>query len=97
METCRHTSHRLLQNDRASCSSYKRIATGSEDQTIKLWDAATGEEVFTLRGQQGTALGLAFSPDGHKLASGGMDWTVKVWDATPLDARAGQGPAVPED
>jgi hypothetical protein len=63
----------------------RRIATASFDRTLKLWDTATGREVFTLRGPTGW-LALAFSPDGHRIVSGGIDYTARIWDATPLPA-----------
>jgi WD40 repeat protein len=61
----------------------RRLATGSEDRTIKLWDTTTGEEVFTLRGHTAGVLCVAFSPDGRRIASGGWEWTVRVWDTDP--------------
>ncbi len=64
------------------------VATGSFDNTIKLWETATGKEVKTYGGAQGhqkMVLSVAFSPDGQLLASGGADNTLKVWDV-PLDA-----------
>jgi eukaryotic-like serine/threonine-protein kinase len=64
----------------------KRIATGSEDLAIRLWDASTGQQVLTLRGHTAAVTSLAFSPDSHRLVSGGIDWTARVWDATPLPA-----------
>ena len=72
-----------------------RIATASFDRTVKLWDAATGQEVFTLRGHTAGVVCLAFSPDGHRLASGSIDWTARVWDARPLksDTRWNPKPA----
>jgi WD40 repeat protein len=60
------------------------IATGSFDRTVKLWDAATGQELLTLagpQGHQGQVLAVAFSPKGDQLASGGADNAAKVWDA----------------
>ncbi len=64
----------------------RRLATASDDRTVKLWDTATGQEVFTLRGHTSGALCVAFSPDGQRIASGSIDWTAKVWDTTQPDA-----------
>ena len=46
----------------------KLIATGSYDQQIKLWDAASGEMVRTIVGHNGAVFDLAFSPNGRLLA-----------------------------
>jgi tetratricopeptide (TPR) repeat protein len=62
----------------------RRIATASYDRTVKLWDTATGREVFTLRGHNGGVVGLVFSPDCRRIVSVGLDATARVWDATPL-------------
>jgi WD40 repeat protein len=56
-----------------------RITTSSQDQTIKLWDAGTGEEVFTLRRHTGGVLGIAISPDGRRIASNSTDTTARLW------------------
>src|SRR5262249_9842577 len=60
----------------------KRLATGSGDNTAKLWDVTTGQELATLKGHAGTVGSVAFSPDGKRLATGSGDSTVKIWDMT---------------
>ena len=58
-----------------------RLASGSEDQTVKIWDSATGKELFALKGHAGPVWSVAFSPDGQRLASGINDKTVRIWDS----------------
>jgi WD40 repeat protein len=58
----------------------QRIATGSEDHTVKIWEAATGNPLLTLSRHSRAVNGIAFSPDGQRLVTAGDDET-KVWDA----------------
>ena len=58
----------------------RTLASASWDQTVKLWDVASGRELKTLSGHAGKVTSVAFSPDGKALASGGADKTIKLWD-----------------
>jgi WD40 repeat protein/serine/threonine protein kinase len=58
-----------------------RLASASDDQTVKVWDAQSGAELVTLRGHTAAVNSVAFSSDGARLASASWDYTVRVWDA----------------
>ncbi len=55
------------------------LASGSQDQTIKLWHLATGR-LSTFAGHSGAVWSIAFSPDGQTLASASSDNTIKLWN-----------------
>jgi WD40 repeat protein len=63
----------------------RRLASAGLDETVKVWNTATGQEVLSLAGHPGAVASVAFSPDGQRLASASLDGTVKVWDAGPPD------------
>ena len=57
----------------------QRLAGASRDNTVRLWDAATGKELLALRAHDAAVWGVAFSPDGQRLASASEDKTVRLW------------------
>ncbi|APA15267.1 hypothetical protein sscle_14g100370 [Sclerotinia sclerotiorum 1980 UF-70] len=59
-----------------------KVASGSHDKTIRLWDTITGESLQTLEGHSNWVSSVAFSPDGTKVASGSHDKTIRLWDTT---------------
>ncbi|MFM6912243.1 MAG: protein kinase domain-containing protein, partial [Dolichospermum sp.] len=56
------------------------LASGSSDNTIKLWNPRTGELLQTLSGLSNSVWSLAYSPDGQTLASGSYHKTIKLWN-----------------
>ncbi len=58
----------------------ERLAT-SAGRTVRVWNAATGQEILTLSGLEGSVTRIAYSPDGSRLAAASVDGSVKVWDA----------------
>ncbi len=59
----------------------RHVASGGDDGTLRLWDAATGQVLRVMGGHAEWVLNVAFSPDGRHIASGGLDGTLRLWDA----------------
>jgi tetratricopeptide (TPR) repeat protein len=66
-----------------------RLASASEDHTVKVWDATSGAQLTTLRGHVNGVLAVSYSPDGTRLVSADVLGQTLVWDAAtgnPLPA-----------
>ena len=57
-----------------------QLASASNDKTVRIWDASTGQEVSQLQGHSSDVRSVAWSPDGSQLASASEDETVCIWD-----------------
>lgn len=81
-----NTSKHILKGhgDYISCLVYSPddeiIASGSHDQTVRLWDVKTGKHIRMLRGHKDNITFLSFSPDGSTLISVSKDMTINFWD-----------------
>jgi len=58
------------------------LASGSSDNTIKIWDVSTEQTLRTLPSHTNWVRSVAFSPDGSLLASGSNDKTIRIWDVS---------------
>ena len=65
------------------------LASGSWNDTVKLWDVSTERQIATLPSKQPTL--VAFSPDGKTLAVGTRDNTVELWDVATQERIATLG------
>ena len=57
----------------------RQVASGSYDETVRLWDVETGACVRTLEEHGGWVFSVCFSPDGRMVASSSRDRTVRLW------------------
>ncbi len=58
----------------------RHALTGSRDNTLKLWETASGRLVRTFKGHTAMVRSVAFSPDGRYALSGSGDKTFKLWE-----------------
>ena len=56
------------------------LASGSEDNTVRLWNVQSGQHKLTLEGHEDAVTSVVFSPNSGVLASGSKDKTIRLWD-----------------
>jgi len=57
----------------------KRLVSGAADRTVKIWDPATGERLYTMSEPSDGINAIALDPTGTMVAAGGLDKTLRVW------------------
>ena len=89
------TGHTAYVFSVAISADGQTLVSGSSDDTIKVWNLSTGQEVRTLRGHTAAVYSVALSADGQTLASGSGDKTIKVWNlSTGQEVRTLRGHTV---
>src|SRR5690348_15304988 len=76
-----YTAHSMRVMAIAWSPDGKLVASGSEDQTVQVWDATTGAHIVTYARHRDGISAVAWSPDGKYIASGALDATTQVWEA----------------
>jgi WD40 repeat protein/Flp pilus assembly protein TadD len=77
---CTLNGHNDEVNGIAISPDGNTLASGSDDNSIKLWELPSGRELRTLIGHTNHVYSVVFSPDGRILASGGDDNSIKLWE-----------------
>ncbi|WP_238845190.1 WD40 repeat domain-containing protein [Nocardia terpenica] len=67
------------------------VTSGADDNSIRMWNVGTGQQVGELNGHTDTVNSLAITGDGKRLVSGSVDGTIRLWD---IDAKRQVGSAI---
>jgi WD40 repeat protein len=76
--TSQVTTDELLVHALALSPDGNRLATAANDKTIRVWDAASGQQLLKIP-HDSLVQALAFSPDGNRLATGSRDKRARIW------------------
>jgi len=60
----------------------RRLASGSDDTTARLWNVGTGQCEQELKEHTARVTGVSFAPDGHRLVTASSDKTARIWSVT---------------
>lgn len=97
LDYLRLAGHEAAVRDVAFSPDGGRLLSASYDNTLRLWDAESGETIKALRGHGSRVRACAFSPDGKWAASGSQDQQVRLWDIAGYEeARVLRGLAMNE-
>lgn len=75
-----YAAHDDIVNSVAFSPDGRTALSGSYDETLRLWDATTGNTIRTFKGHSGSVNAVAFMPDGRTVLSASSDTTLKLWD-----------------
>ena len=78
--TGRQTGHSELVESMSVTPDGRRAVSGSRDKTVRVWDLASGQCLWTLTGHGRGVNSVSVTPDGRRAVSGSSDATLRVWD-----------------
>jgi WD40 repeat protein len=64
----------------------RMLISGSEDNTIRVWDVGNSQEIAVLTGHEDAVQSIAVAPDGSRFFSGSWDGTLRAWDLATLQS-----------
>jgi WD40 repeat protein len=74
------SGHTNMIWDVAITSDGQKLVSSSNDMTAKVWDAASGSEIYTLRGHRAFVCSVSISPDDSRIATGALDGEIIIWN-----------------
>jgi WD40 repeat protein len=83
------TGHTSTLNELVFSLDGEYLATASWDETVRVWDATTGQELLTLPVRSdgwSTGSDVVFGPEGKYLITVDIDCVLKAWDLATGDA-----------
>lgn len=78
-------SHSASITALAVTSDNKKIISGSNDKTLRVWELETREHLFILNGHQDRIVSFALTPNSKLLISSSFDKIINVWDTESLN------------